>query len=143
MIKSSIETHTSFLKSLEYIVSRTPAQSHQSFMPMKLVAFDESDVNSAYVSRYQLYLQGSDFDVDKASLLGSIFRNGKYVIWSPFMNLMSYEHLKASETLPFPTGKRLEVKENLNSRVYDKMDKPINLVWHDDSRITFTLPNFD
>jgi hypothetical protein len=45
--------------------------------------------------------------------------------------------------LPFPTGKRLEVKENLNSRVYDKMDKPINLVWHDDSRITFTLPNFD
>jgi hypothetical protein len=56
-------------------------------MPMKLVAFDESDVNSAYVSRYQLYLQGSDFDVDKASLLGSIIRNGRYVIWSPFMSL--------------------------------------------------------
>ena len=143
IINSAIETHTSFLKSLDYIVSRTPAQSHQSFMPMKLVAFDESDVNSAYVSRYQLYLQGSDFDVDKASLLGSIIRNGRYVTWSPFMSLQSIEHLKASETLPFPTGKRLEVKENLNSRVYDKMDKPINLVWHDDSRITFTLPNFD
>jgi hypothetical protein len=56
MIKSSAEIHTSFLKSAEYIVSRTPAQSHQSFMPMKLVAFDESGKNSAYVNRYQLYL---------------------------------------------------------------------------------------
>jgi hypothetical protein len=108
MIKSSAEIHTSFLKSAEYIVSRTPAQSHQSFMPMKLVAFDESGKNSAYVNRYQLYLQGSDYDVDKASLLGSIFKNGKYVRWSPFMNLSSIEHLKASETLPFPTGKRLQ-----------------------------------
>jgi len=56
IIISGIETHTSFLKSLDYIVSRTPAQSHQSFMPMKLVAFDESGVNSAYVNRMQLYL---------------------------------------------------------------------------------------
>lgn len=145
MIKSSIETHTSFLKSLEYIVSRTPAQSHQSFMPMKLVAFDESGKNSAYVNRYQLYLQGSDYDVDKASLLGSIFRNGKYVIWSPFMNLMSYEHLKASETLPFPTGKKLtkvniQKGETLNRRFYDVIDKPINIDWEED-HITFKLPN--
>lgn len=143
IINSAIETHTSFIKSLDYIVSRTPAQSHQSFMPMKLVAFDESDVNSAYVSRYQLYLQGSDFDVDKASLLGSIIRNGRYVVWSPFMSLQSIEHLRASETLPFPTGKQLEIRESLNSRVYDKMDKPVHLVWHDDTRITFTLPNFE
>lgn len=145
MIKSSIETHTSFLKSLEYIVSRTPAQSHQSFMPMKLVAFDESGKNSAYVNRYQLYLQGSDYDVDKASLLGSIFRNGKYVVWSPFMNLMSYEHLKASETLPFPTGKKLtkvniQKGETLNKRFYDVIDKPINIDWEED-HITFRLPN--
>lgn len=143
IINSAIETHTSFVKSLDYIVSRTPAQSHQSFMPMKLVAFDESDVNSAYVSRYQLYLQGSDFDIDKASLLGSIIRNGRYVTWSPFMSLQSIEHLKASETLPFPTGLKLEVKDTLNSRVYDKMDKPIHLIWHDDTKITFTLPNFN
>lgn len=145
MIKSSIETHTSFLKSLEYIVSRTPAQSHQSFMPMKLVAFDESGKNSAYVNRYQLYLQGSDYDVDKASLLGSIFRNGKYVIWSPFMNLMSYEHLKASETLPFPTGKKLtkvniQKGKTLNKRFYDVIDKPINIDWEEDY-IIFKLPN--
>ena len=144
MIKSSAEIHTSFLKSAEYIVSRTPAQSHQSFMPMKLVAFDESGKNSAYVNRYQLYLQGSDYDVDKASLLGSIFKNGKYVRWSPFMNLSSIEHLKASETLPFPTGKRLQRinlqnGETLNKRFYDVIDKPINIEWND-NQVIFKLP---
>ena len=140
IIDSSIETHTSFIKSLDYIASRTPAQSHQSFMPMKLIAFDESGKNSAYVSRYQLYLQGSDFDVDKASLLGSIIRNGRYVKWSPLMSLKSIQTLRASETLPFPTGKELQVVEKLSSRVYDKMDKPIHLIWHDENRITFILP---
>ena len=140
IIDSSIETHTSFIKSLDYIASRTPAQSHQSFMPMKLIAFDESGKNSAYVSRYQLYLQGSDFDVDKASLLGSIIRNGRYVKWSPLMSLKSIQTLRASETLPFPTGKELQVVEKLSSRVYDKMDKPIHLIWHDNNRITFILP---
>lgn len=139
MIISSIETHTSFLKSLEYIVSRTPAQSHQSFMPMKLVAFDDSGKNSAYVNRWQLYLQGSDYDVDKASLLGSIFINGKYVKWSPFMDLSSIEALKASETLPFPSGKELQFVDSLDKRIYDKMDKPIHLIWEND-RVTFSLP---
>jgi hypothetical protein len=33
----------------------------QSFMAMKIVGFDESGLNSAYVSRWQIYLQGSDF----------------------------------------------------------------------------------
>jgi len=45
--------------------------------------------------------------VDKASLLGSVFHNGKYVTWSPFMSLASREALRASETLPFPSGKTL------------------------------------
>ena len=199
IIISGIETHTSFLKSLDYIVSRTPAQSHQSFMPMKLVAFDESGVNSAYVNRMQLYLQGSDFDVDKASLLGSVFHNGKYVRWSPFMSLSSIEMLKASETLPFPSGKELDVYdealyeqfsskqdsinkeieqlsskktltkqeekrlvtlkqekqkfeilkqnkerfENEKIRVYDRMDKPINILQWEDDRVLFEMPGID
>jgi hypothetical protein len=58
------------------------------------------------------------------------------------MNLSSYEHLRASETLPFPTGKRLKKvsKNDLNIRFYDVIDKPINLEWYDDY-IVFTLPN--
>lgn len=61
MIKSGIETHTSFLSSLEMVVSRTPAQSQQSFMAMEIAAFGSESTNSAYVSRWQLWLQGSDF----------------------------------------------------------------------------------
>lgn len=56
MIKSGIETHTSFLSSLEMVVSRTPAQSQQSFMAMEIAAFGGESTNSAYVSRWQLWL---------------------------------------------------------------------------------------
>lgn len=59
MIKSGIEIHTSFLASLEMVVSRTPAQSQQSFMAMEVAAFGSESTNSAYVSRWQLWLQGS------------------------------------------------------------------------------------
>lgn len=55
------EIHTSFIKSLDILAARIPAQCMQSFMAMKIVGFDESGLNSAYVSRWQIYLQGSDF----------------------------------------------------------------------------------
>ena len=61
LINSGIEVHTSFLESLEAIVSRTPAQSQQSFMAMRIEAFGLENTNSAYVSRDQLWLQGSDY----------------------------------------------------------------------------------
>lgn len=132
MIISSKELHTSFIESLNYIVSRTPAQSHQSFMPMVLVGFDKSGVNSAYVSRYQLYLQGSDYDVDKASMMGYRFHNGKFVTWSPFMRLYDKGLFDASKNLAFPTGKTLQVSDNL-SRIYDVLEKPIQIDWNEDS----------
>ena len=61
IILSGLETHTSFLVSLEAIVSRTPAQSQQSFMSMEIVDFATGDNNSAFVNRLQLALQGSDY----------------------------------------------------------------------------------
>lgn len=110
-LKSSKEIHTSFLKSLEILAARIPAQCMQSFMSMKIVGFDESGLNTAYVSRYQIYLQGSDFDIDKVSLLGFKFKNGEFIKWSPFMDLSSKELLEASENLPFPTGKEIQYAE--------------------------------
>lgn len=59
--KQGREIHTSFLRSLDIIAARIPAQSMQSFMAMKIVAFVESDVNTAYVSTDQIWLQGSDY----------------------------------------------------------------------------------
>ena len=55
------QIHASFMKSLEIIAARIPAQSMQSFMPMKIVGFDNSDRNTAYVSTAQIWLQGSDY----------------------------------------------------------------------------------
>lgn len=59
---NALEQHGALLDSLKFIASRTPAQCHQSFMAMECKAFDHSDRNVAYVSRWQLWLQGSDFD---------------------------------------------------------------------------------
>lgn len=57
--KQMREKHTSFLRSLDIIAARIPAQSMQSYMPMKIVAFDNPNINTAYVSTYQILLQGS------------------------------------------------------------------------------------
>lgn len=53
------ELYASFSKSLDIIAGRIPAQSQQSFMPQRVVAFDNNDINTAYVSTFQLFLQGS------------------------------------------------------------------------------------
>lgn len=114
------EIHTSFLKSLEVVAARIPAQSMQSFMPMKVVAFEGPDINTAYVATAQFLFQGSDLDIDAVSLASYAFsKSGKYIMHSPYANIESYELLKASETLPFPTGEILQIGENIAN--YDQL----------------------
>lgn len=133
MIQSGLEVHTSFLQSLEMIVSRTPAQSQQSFMTQEVAAFAEEDTNSAYVSRMQFLLQGSDLDIDKISLLGLIFNFGKLQTWSPYFNLSSNSTFNASKKLPFPTGNILKVVQQAEKR-------PFEVIRND---LTVTTGNFD
>ena len=57
--QEGLKVHASFLKSLDVIAGRIPAQSQQSFMTQKVAAFTNSDINSAYVSVFQLFIQGS------------------------------------------------------------------------------------
>jgi hypothetical protein len=45
----------------------------QSFMPMKIVGFEKSDRNTAYVSTTQFLFQGSDLDIDAVSLASFAF----------------------------------------------------------------------
>lgn len=59
IIRQGRAKHSSFLRSLDIIAARIPAQCMQSYMPMKVVGFENPDVNNAYVSTYQLLLQGS------------------------------------------------------------------------------------
>lgn len=103
---SGKEIWNSFNQSLKLVAARIPAQSMQSFMAMKIVGFVDSDVNTAYVSTLQTYLQGSDYDIDAVSLSMFAFdQNGKFVKWSDLFDMSSMDMLKASMTLPLPTGK--------------------------------------
>lgn len=102
--------HTSLLKSLDIIAARIPAQNQQSFMPMKVVAWENPNVNTAYVSVMQFFLQGSDLDIDAVSLLTHSFsKNGEFHDWSPDFDMSSKEMLDLSLTLPFPTGRKLQI----------------------------------
>lgn len=108
----------SFKKSLEVIAARIPAQTLQSFMKMKVVAFTERATNTIMVSHYQLWLQGSDYDIDKAYVMSyEISKNGKILGWSPFFNLTSGTKTKLSFELPAPT-----MKDNQIDLVQGKVD---------------------
>lgn len=137
ILRTGIKKHTSFLRSLEGVTSRTPAQSHQSFMPMRVVGFDKAKTNNIYVNRWQLYLQGSDYSANKVNFLGYSFKNGLYQGWSSFMDLSSISHLEASETLPFPTG--LTLHERTSGSGF-RMDLDISIVASESAdglRLTF------
>ena len=102
------EQFVAFKESLKILAARIPAQSMQSFMAMQVVGFDDSGTNEAYVNYWQLWLQGSDYDIDKVSLLGAAFtKDGRYIQWSPFFSFRNTQEFEASQTLPYPSGKQI------------------------------------
>ena len=101
--KEAHKRYISFLDSQNFIAARIPAQSLQSFMTMKNIAWTENSKNISYVSHFQTYLQGSDYDIDKAYIMGQSYdENAAYIGWSPLFNYNSVEALQASKTLPIP-----------------------------------------
>ena len=146
------EIWNSFNQSLKLVAARIPAQSMQSFMAMKIVGFVDSDVNTAYVSTLQTYLQGSDYDIDAVSLSMFAFdQNGKFVKWSDLFDMSSMDMLKASMTLPLPTGKYftendIKYDENgVNLIDYvatnaNDLDKPIIILGDNKLRIRLSSP---
>ena len=118
MIKTMLEIHSSFLLSLNVLAARIPAQCMQSFMAMEVVAFNNSDTSNAYVATSQIYLQGSDFDIDAVSLETYSFdSNGRFYDWSPYFDLSSYENLQKSLTIPFPTFQEISLNDKMNDDV--------------------------
>lgn len=101
--KEAHKRYISFLDSQNFIAARIPAQSLQSFMTMKNIAWTENSKNISYVSHFQTYLQGSDYDIDKAYIMGQSYdENAAYIGWSPLFNYNSVETLQASKALPIP-----------------------------------------
>lgn len=140
------QQYSSFQNSLHFISSRIPAQSLQSFMPMTCVGWTADTSNTAYVSYIQTYLQGSDYDIDKAYIMGQSFsEDGLYIGWSPLFNYSSEAMLDASKTIPLPRKKKLIVSEGeqysielelndvINSFGADKLRKLGNLIYKIDN----------
>lgn len=100
--------YASFQKALRLVAARIPSQSMQSFMPMKIVGFDNSGKNTAYVSTAQIWLQGSDYDIDTATFTRfATDKSGRFIHWSPLADFNSFESLTISDNIPFPTGKNI------------------------------------
>lgn len=114
------ELNTSFLKSLEIIGSRIPAQTLQSFMSMEIVDYTQMETNVAYVSSIQTFLQGSDYDIDKCYMISYFFDdNGKFIKWSPLISLNNIEELNNSTRLPIPNGTHILSANDINFKSDD------------------------
>lgn len=99
----------SFQDAQKFVSSRIPAQTLQSFLSLKLVGWNLGSSNIAYISHFQTYLQGSDYDIDKANVMGQSYDSmGRYISWSPLFDYKSLATLEASKRLPVPTGLQIE-----------------------------------
>ena len=119
--KFTKQIYNSFLKSLQTTSARIPAQSLQSFMPMNVVGFTGMSQNVAYVSHIQTYLQGSDYDIDKAYMMGYSFdANGIFIKWSPLFKFDTIEELEASTHLAAPSNVTLATIKQGVEVAFDK-----------------------
>ncbi len=130
----------SWQKSLETISARIPAQSMQSFMTMKNVAYFNTESNDAYVSIFQIWYQGSDFDIDKSYMMGYGFnKNGHYEVGTPLFDYSTKEELDILERIPLPNGKEITVDSGSN---IDNVDTEISnfIQFIESNNITETDP---
>lgn len=98
---------SSFEKALDNMADRIPTASLQSFMKMKTVGFTQINTNRIYVSHFQAWLQGSDYDIDKAYVMGFNFDdNGKLIGWSDLFDYSTKETLDSSCSLPTPRNSK-------------------------------------
>lgn len=121
--------------SLKAIVARIPAQSLQSYMSMKCVGFLHGNDNRIIVSHFQTYLQGSDYDIDKAYVMNFSFdENGEFVKWSPIFDFTSEETIQASFHLPTPNRTYTEILKEIpkdgNYLDISEQIKTINDLWN-------------
>ena len=105
----SKKMYASWEKSHEFVAARIPSQSMQSFMPMKNVAYFNTKSNEAYVSVWQIWFQGSDFDIDKAYLLGSGINSSGLFDTNKVFNYNNVEELSVIEKMPLPSGNEIYI----------------------------------
>lgn len=108
----------SFIRSLDIIATRIPTQNMSSIMTMKAASLLDSDVNNVFVTKWQQWLQGADYDIDKAFILCYNFDNyGRFVRWSPLQKTHAASVFEASLRMPLPTGQELVMNSELEDPV--------------------------
>lgn len=70
LIRLSEKQYQAFKAQLNYILTRIPAQSMQSFMDVKVETWLDTEMNEVYVPRALTWIQGSDYDIDKDYMMG-------------------------------------------------------------------------
>lgn len=121
----SNDIYISFKESLNITVNRIPAQAYQSIMAMEVIDFSDSDANEIEVSKTQTWLQGSDYDIDKAYIMIPLInKNGIYQKWSNAFDFSSDEAFELSKKLPFPTEEKIRLEKN-NNNDYNELDNII------------------
>lgn len=68
--KLAEKRYQAFKAQLNYILTRIPAQSMQSFMDVEVAVYTDSVLNEVYVPRALQWIQGSDYDIDKDYMMG-------------------------------------------------------------------------
>lgn len=108
----------SFKRQRKMLGTRIPTQAMQSFMPMEIVGYTDSEVNDVYVPVQQFFLQGSDLDIDKVYLLGyGVNESGKIQINSKLAEIAEYDYDDLMRLLP-PNGKKYERSQVMNTDSY-------------------------
>lgn len=100
---------TSFDVSNDSVSLRIPSQSYQSFMGMRTVAFINENTNDCYTNIWQIWFQGSDFDIDKNyTVMFELDSVGRVANWSPLFNYKNRETLHQSmEIIPLPNADKV------------------------------------
>lgn len=115
----STTLYHSFVRSLRNVDTRIPTQNLASIQGVEIVSFNTFGRNDIFINRWQMWLQGSDLDIDKTYGMGSsIKKNGMYDHWSPLAQYTSKELADLSDKLPAPTGKKLMLETNAKAYKY-------------------------
>lgn len=100
---------TSFEATTRTVSARIPSQAFQSFLANETVGYTETDANDGYMNIWEMWFQGSDYDIDKAyTLMYELDSNG-CISGNIFTDHSSLEAVQASLLLPAPSGNGIAI----------------------------------
>lgn len=114
--------YQAFEAQLNYILTRIPAQSMQSFMDVRVETWVDSIMNEVYVPRALTWIQGSDYDIDKDYMMGfGLLPDGTLATLSDLdknPKFDSYEVLLLSA----PEGRTFKYRQATRDEMKDALD---------------------